>query len=78
MSKVVVNLHRSEGGAIGGPRLSIASLMTLVGVIALDCATLVQAAGSLEMAIFLLVVVLPMINIGGIGMLLLLQPTPRR
>jgi hypothetical protein len=67
---------------MGGPRLSIAGLMTVVGVIALDCATLVHAVGqidrSLGMAIFLLFGVLPMVNIVGIGILLLLQPPPRR
>jgi hypothetical protein len=56
--------------------------MALVGVIALDCATVVHAVGhidqSLGMAIFLLFGVLPMVNVVGVGLLLLLQPPARR
>jgi hypothetical protein len=64
------------------PRLSLAGLMTLVAVIALDCATLVHGVGligrSLPTAVFLLFGVLPMVNVVGVGLLLLLQPSARR
>jgi hypothetical protein len=63
-------------------RISIAGLMTIVGVVALDCATFVYAARptdrSLDLAIFLLVVALPTINVMGVGMLLVLQPPGRQ
>jgi hypothetical protein len=66
---------------MGIPRLSIAGLMTLIGLVAIDCATLVRAQSvvqSLDTAIFVLVGVLPIVNVVGIGLLLILQPSARR
>jgi hypothetical protein len=67
---------------MGAARLSIAGLMTIVGVVALDCAVLVHGVGlgdrSLGMAILLLVGVLPVVNVAGVAMLLLLRPPARR
>jgi hypothetical protein len=77
-------MGRSRGGDRGGFRLSIAGLMTLVGVVAFDCAILIHAASAWDqlapsaMAVFLIVGVLPLINGAGIVMLLLLQPPTRR
>jgi hypothetical protein len=78
----ILDMGRSWGDAGGGPRLSMAGLMALVGVMALDCATVVHAVGywdqSPSMTLLLLVGVLPMVNVAGAGLLLLLQPPPRR
>jgi hypothetical protein len=67
---------------MGAARLSIAGLMTIVGVVALDCAVLVRGVGfgerSLGTAIFLLVGVLPVVNVVGLAMLLLLRSPARR
>jgi hypothetical protein len=67
---------------MGSARLSIAGPMTIVGVVAVDCAVLVHGVGlgdrSLGMAIFLVVGVLPAANVVGIAMLLLLRPPARR
>jgi hypothetical protein len=67
---------------MGAARLSIAGLMTIVGVVALDCAVLVRGVSlgdrSLDTAIFLLVRVLPVVNVVGVAMLLVLRPTERR
>jgi hypothetical protein len=75
-------VDRSKGGAMRGPRLSIAGLMTLVGVIALDCAILVHVSflwdQSPAMAVCLLIDVLPLITGTGVIMLLALQPPARR
>lgn len=75
-------MHRPGEVPGGSARFSIAGLMTLVGVIAIDCAILVRSVGligrSLDMAAVLLFGVLPMVNVVGVGMLLLLQPPARR
>jgi hypothetical protein len=61
-----------------GLRLSIAGMMTLVGVIALDCASVVHAIfywdQSPHMAVFLLFGVMPVITAAAIAMLVALQP----
>jgi hypothetical protein len=67
---------------MGAARLSIAGLMTIVGVVALDCAVLVHGVDlgdrPQDMAMFLLVGVLPVVNVVGVAMLLLLRPPARR
>jgi hypothetical protein len=63
---------------MGAARLSIAGLMTIVGVIAIDVAVLVRGVSlgdrSHQMAVFLLVIVLPVVNVVGVAMLLVLRP----
>jgi hypothetical protein len=67
---------------MASPRLSIAGLMTVVAFAALDCAILGWSIDLLvrssHMGPFLLLGVFPLTNIIGIGVLLLLQPRPRR
>jgi hypothetical protein len=67
---------------MGATRLSIAGLMTIVGVFALDCAVLVRGVDLGDrtpgMAIFLLVGVLPVVNVVGVAMLLMFRPPERR
>jgi hypothetical protein len=79
---LVRHIRRWEGRAMGGPRMSIAGLMTVVAVVALDCATFIYGTGptdrSLGMAIVILGGVLPVINVVGVAMLLVLQPSARR
>jgi hypothetical protein len=70
------------GRAMGRARFSIAGLMILVGLIAIDCAILVRGFGfigdSLVGAGALFCGVLPMINVVGVELLLILQPPARR
>jgi hypothetical protein len=63
-------------------RISVAGLITIVVVVALDCATFVHCVRlpdrSPDLPIFLLEGVLPVINVVGVGMLLVLRPSARR
>jgi hypothetical protein len=65
-----------------GPRLSIAGLMILVGIIALDCAILVYVDTlwdrSAAMAVCLLIDVLPLTTAVGIAVVLALRPPRSR
>jgi hypothetical protein len=67
---------------MGAARLSIAGMMTIVCVVAIDCAVLVRGVNlgdrSHDTAIFLLVGVLPVVNVVGVAMLLILRPPERR
>jgi hypothetical protein len=73
---------------VATPRLSIAGLMTIVGIAAIDCAVLVHgvvlvpghdvADRSPGTAIFILVGVLPIVNVVGVGLLLALRRHARR
>ncbi len=67
---------------MGANRISIAGLMTIVGVIARDCAVLVRGVDLGDRtpgtAIFLLVGVLPVVNVVGVAMLLMLRPLEKR
>jgi hypothetical protein len=70
------------GRAMGRARFSIAGQMILVGLIAIDCAILVRGFGligdSLVGAAALFCGVLPMVNVVGVELLLVLQPPARR
>jgi hypothetical protein len=63
-------------------RLSIAGLMTIVAIVAIDCAVLIRGASlgdrSHDTAIFLLEGVLPVVNVVGVAILLILRPSERR
>jgi hypothetical protein len=67
---------------MGAARLSIAGLITIVGVLALDCAVLVRGVDlgdrTPDTAILLLVGVLPVVNVAGVAMLLIFRPAERR
>jgi hypothetical protein len=67
---------------MGGLRFSIAGLMALVGIIALDCAILVHAISlwdrSAAWAVCLLIDVIPLVTGAGIVILLVSQPRARR
>ena len=67
---------------MGAARLTIAGLMTIVSVFALDCAVLIRGVNLGDrtpgMALFLLVGVLPAVNVVGVAMLLILRPPERR
>jgi hypothetical protein len=67
---------------VGAARLSIAGLMTIVCVVAIDCAVLVRGVSlggrSHDTAIVLLEGVLPVVNVVGVAMLLILRPRERR
>jgi hypothetical protein len=67
---------------MGAARLSIAGMMTIVCVVAIDCAVLVRGvslgARSHDTAMFLLEGVLPVVNVVGVAILLILRPTERR
>jgi hypothetical protein len=67
---------------MGAARLSIAGMMTIVCVVAIDCAVLVRGVNlgvrSHDFAIFLLNGVLPVVNVVGVAMLLILRPPEQR
>jgi hypothetical protein len=67
---------------MGAARISIAGLMSIVGVVALDCAVLVHGVDlgdrPLDTVVFLLVGVPPVANVVGVAMLLILHPPVRQ
>jgi hypothetical protein len=74
-------MDRSTGGAKGGFRLSVAGLMFLVGVIALDCAILAHIINlwdqSAALAVCLLIDVMPLVIGAEIAIMFALRPPAR-